>query len=340
MNAAEVNLPRLTIYVRSGRFEVCGSVMPTDSVVQGAKDPAAALSYFSSRCVLNVAVAATYTAEPIQPFLEFWLRELDFDGHVDFAPYNQVLQQLLDPGSLLNRNAGGVNLLLFRCEDWARFKPNGWDESAIRDGVETLAEALSAFAERSDVPTIVVAAPSSPRVSGDAVRAQLVAELEQRLQSRVLPWNSLHWLAAEELPCDVVERSYDEVGDHVGHMPFAPSSRPPCPRPLPAGCTRSRLRRTRSSHWIAIIRSGKASSAKMVHTASRASAGNEGAPRIHRRAASGRHAGLPGQQERRSRRARSLGSATDFPLPRAIISSPGGSVGSPSPGRWRNWRRN
>jgi hypothetical protein len=46
---------------------------------------------------LTVVVAATYTAEPIEGPLGFWLAELGFEGRVEFAPYNQVIQQLLDP---------------------------------------------------------------------------------------------------------------------------------------------------------------------------------------------------------------------------------------------------
>ena len=70
----------------------------------------------------TVAVASTFTAEPVEAAISFWLGELQLEGAVKFAPYNQVFQQLLDPGSLLSRNRHGINIILLRVEDWLRFE--------------------------------------------------------------------------------------------------------------------------------------------------------------------------------------------------------------------------
>ena len=72
-------------------------------------------------CAPTLAVAATFTAEPLQDALGFWMRELGQDAVIEFAPYNQVFQELLDPASLLSRNQSGVNIVLLRVEDWLRF---------------------------------------------------------------------------------------------------------------------------------------------------------------------------------------------------------------------------
>jgi hypothetical protein len=71
----------------------------------------------------RIVVAATFTAEPVQDILEFWMGELNLPAAVEFAPYDQVLQQLLDPLSLLARNRHGVNVALVRLEDWLRSRP-------------------------------------------------------------------------------------------------------------------------------------------------------------------------------------------------------------------------
>ena len=169
-----------------------------------------------------LVVAATYTAEPIEGALRFWLGELGLAGRVEFAPYNQILQQLLDPTSEMGRNSGGINLVLVRFEDWARFKPGGWDEAAIRDGADELGEALRGFAERSGTPTIIVAPPNSPRVTDHADRIALLAELEERLQADLLPFDSLHWLGRADLARYPVDpgQIHDEAGDRVGHIPY------------------------------------------------------------------------------------------------------------------------
>ncbi|MCA1601397.1 MAG: hypothetical protein LC776_07060, partial [Acidobacteria bacterium] len=50
----------------------------------------------------TIAITATFTAEPIEESLSFWMQELDISSEIEFAPYNQVFQQLLDPASLLS----------------------------------------------------------------------------------------------------------------------------------------------------------------------------------------------------------------------------------------------
>jgi FkbH-like protein/FkbM family methyltransferase len=65
-----------------------------------------------------VAIAATFTAEPIEDSLRFWGEQLGAPVMVKFAPYNQVFQELLSPGSLLRQNREGLNAILLRLEDW------------------------------------------------------------------------------------------------------------------------------------------------------------------------------------------------------------------------------
>src|ERR1700730_9738208 len=67
---------------------------------------------------IQLAVAATFTAEPVESSLRVLLEELELPCELSFAPYDQILQQLLTPGSLLLRNDAGFNVLLLRLEDW------------------------------------------------------------------------------------------------------------------------------------------------------------------------------------------------------------------------------
>jgi len=66
----------------------------------------------------TVAIAATFTAEPIEEFLSFWIKELNLLCKIEFAPYHQIFQQLLDPNSLFSTNQQGFNVILIRLEDW------------------------------------------------------------------------------------------------------------------------------------------------------------------------------------------------------------------------------
>src|SRR5262245_27181737 len=67
---------------------------------------------------MTLAVTATFTAEPLEDPLSFWMRQFDTLCEVVFAPYSQPFQQLLDPSSLLSKNRSGANVVLIRLEDW------------------------------------------------------------------------------------------------------------------------------------------------------------------------------------------------------------------------------
>jgi FkbH-like protein/FkbM family methyltransferase len=68
---------------------------------------------------LTFAIAANFTAEPVEDSLRFWANHFDKTLDVTFAPYNQVFQQLLDPASVLHKNRRGTNIILLSLEEWA-----------------------------------------------------------------------------------------------------------------------------------------------------------------------------------------------------------------------------
>ena len=69
---------------------------------------------------LRVNISSTFTAEPLHASLQWWLEHLGWTPEIQFAPYNQVFQQLLDPSSSFHQQREGVNVVLLRLEDWRR----------------------------------------------------------------------------------------------------------------------------------------------------------------------------------------------------------------------------
>ncbi|XWK89439.1 MAG: hypothetical protein U7127_05075 [Phormidium sp.] len=66
----------------------------------------------------KILITATYSRELIEESLSYWLQEMGLSYPIEFAPYNQVFQELLNPASLLATNQKGVNVVLVRFEDW------------------------------------------------------------------------------------------------------------------------------------------------------------------------------------------------------------------------------
>src|SRR5437588_4347847 len=104
----------------------------------------------------SLAVAATFTAEPMQPALEYLLQVAGLKLSVTFAPYNQVLPELISNSSTLATNRKGVNVILVRLEDVVRDVADPATALALIDSTaDEIQAALNAFVGRCKTPVIL-----------------------------------------------------------------------------------------------------------------------------------------------------------------------------------------
>jgi FkbH-like protein len=107
------------------------------------------------------AIAATFTADPLCPVVDFWGCELGSPFEVRFAPYNQLLQTILDPHSEFAENTHGLNVVLARLEDLGQFSGNGRSSfSRIEENVAQLVTELRSAAMRLHSPLLFCLCPS------------------------------------------------------------------------------------------------------------------------------------------------------------------------------------
>ena len=168
---------------------------------------------------MKITIAATFTAEPLLPSLQFVLETAGLPLGVRFAPYHQVFQELLTPTSLLATNVGGVNVLLLRIEDFLREAKNVEDARTILSRiVSELCVALTSYGSRTRIPTLIAALPPSGgctkalRRDIDAANAAVVAH------AAALP--GFIELSADEFDLASTQERYDELGDELAHIPF------------------------------------------------------------------------------------------------------------------------
>ncbi len=171
-----------------------------------------------------VAISATFTAEPLREPLVFWLNRLGFQYRLRFAPYNQVFQQLLDPASLLARNSSGINVVLVRFEDWARFRGDrGSQGETIEETCRQLAGCLDDAARKFAAPFLVFVCPSSPAFLADAGNVALHGKLMREFEETLSGLPSLQVITGEETQrLYPVEDVHDPHGDQLGHVPYTP----------------------------------------------------------------------------------------------------------------------
>lgn len=170
-----------------------------------------------------IAVASTFTAEPVEGPLAFWMKELGIAAEIEFAPYNQVMQQLLDPSSLLSRNAHGINILLVRLTDWTRYETAANAEAAqltIESRVRELTETVKKTAQRSGTDLLLCLCPESKFLQ-DPNSNQFLERMEQLLGAELDSMARVDWITPGQiLGLYPVDKYEDEYADKLGHIPY------------------------------------------------------------------------------------------------------------------------
>jgi amino acid adenylation domain-containing protein/FkbH-like protein len=176
----------------------------------------------------RMVVAATFTAEPLAEVLSFWFNTLNIASNVEFAPYNQLFQQLLDPGSLLATNRHGINVLLARWGDWRQLEEAAHVAALTPDLYATIeqngrqfVQTLKAAAAGSSARFLLCLCPEAP--SSDARYTSLCAELNSYAEAELEHSGNVWLLGNEQIQSRYpVADYYDRHSDELGHIPFTP----------------------------------------------------------------------------------------------------------------------
>jgi amino acid adenylation domain-containing protein len=173
----------------------------------------------------TIAIAATYTAEPIVEALNFWLRLLGLRARIEFAPFNQVFQQLLNPTSLLATNEHGANVVLLRMED---LLPKGGTISgavvSLLSAVQDFLAAVGAAAKRDAAPVFVLVAPPSKTVLANNELARSIERAEARLLAGAQEIPEVQIVGSKELLKLYPVADYDdEYGYKISQIPYKPA---------------------------------------------------------------------------------------------------------------------
>ncbi len=176
-------------------------------------------------------IAATFTAEPIKESLTFWMNELDISFQIDFAPYNQVFQQLLNPTSLLSRNQRGINVVLIRFEDWINSSIDQRDEKELHVNVRQqlkrniydLVQALQSTTYYSSSPYIVGICPASYQFTNDVQIMTIFKDMEAQLSADLKELTGVQLInCTPVIAAYPVLDYYDSRTDKLWHVPFTP----------------------------------------------------------------------------------------------------------------------
>ncbi|OQW92966.1 MAG: hypothetical protein BWK79_13620 [Beggiatoa sp. IS2] len=166
---------------------------------------------------LTIVISATFTAEPLEASLAFWLATLEIPATIEFAPYHQVIQQLLDSNSLFFKNQAGLNVILMRMMDWLNatqpFSTEFVDLNEINKSAQQFIEAIKIATTHSKVPYLICWCPAIHELF--SVQTAIIAEL------RDLP--NIYCLTTTELNEYYPVSNYSDIhSETLGHIPYTP----------------------------------------------------------------------------------------------------------------------
>lgn len=167
----------------------------------------------------NVAIAATFTAEGLEAPLAFMLEAAGLAPQLAFAPYHQVFQELLTPGSVLSRNDRDVGVVLLRLEDFIRDAEPGVDRAAtvVRVASE-LADAFRQQRQRVSQPLLVFLLPASPSLEPSLAAA--VDEQTVKLAASIEALPNVAAFGSDAIDALCPTTRHDPVADRLAHIPY------------------------------------------------------------------------------------------------------------------------
>jgi len=176
-----------------------------------------------------ITLTATFTADPVEEPLNFWMNELEIPCVIKFSPYSQVFQQLLDPASTLSTNHSGLNVVLIRLEDWwhgAGNLPSGQESrEKVQERVERhardLFDAMKFASGNSRVPYLLCFCPASRQIQTDETLAGFFSLLESQIAERLKDASGTYVVTSTEC-ADLypVAEFEDRRANEASHVPY------------------------------------------------------------------------------------------------------------------------
>lgn len=176
----------------------------------------------------RIGIATTFTSEPlVEQFPAVGELLADTRYEIQQAPYGQLMQELVNPVSMLHATDLDCKLVFIRLADWLREKRHGsperTGEAAFLEQMcgETI-EAFRAFAERNSTPTIVLLCPSEDEIDE---LAQLYARLERNLHDEISVLTGIDVVLVEEAYHEtygIADKTgiFDSLRNEIAHVPY------------------------------------------------------------------------------------------------------------------------
>ena len=167
-----------------------------------------------------INITGTFTTEPLEKGLNFWLNKISYPATVDFVGFNQVFQQMLDPASKFNSGANQINVVLLRIED---LFPNNEVklENATRISKELKESIKSHVQNNPSGKLIVLFCPPSDHWANDNDFTRIEDQIETEVFNISQSKNNIIVVKKNEFLLDYnLTDYYEPLGEKQGNIPY------------------------------------------------------------------------------------------------------------------------
>ncbi len=169
----------------------------------------------------RIAVSASFTAEPLLRPLMFWSGQLNREFDVRFAPYNQILQTLLDRGGEFASNTHGVNVALVRVEDLGHLPDGGFDLERIEANVRQLLDAVRSAPEQGGTPLVFILCPASDAFLEEPLRRAFSDRMDKLISQSLQEATGVQCIDHHQIQALYpVDRRTAGEGERLGRIPY------------------------------------------------------------------------------------------------------------------------
>ncbi len=169
---------------------------------------------------LSINITGSFTTEPLKKGLNFWLKKMNLPAITTFVGFNQIFQQLLDPGSKFNSDTNQLNIVLIRIEDLFpddHVKPENAN-TISREFIETI---KSHSQNNPSNKLIIVFCPPSERWIYDEEAGQTFIQIETEIISLSQIINNIIIVHTNNFLTNYkLTDYYEPLGEEQGNIPF------------------------------------------------------------------------------------------------------------------------
>ncbi|WP_379129612.1 condensation domain-containing protein [Paenibacillus sp. sgz500958] len=176
-----------------------------------------------SRKKILMTVVSSFESEPVAEAIEFWLDKLSIHAKLQFAPYSQVFQQLIDDTGLLCKNRDGIGMILLRLEDWIQGMEHHSTqaEAVLTENANRFIQCAKGFVNKHQSQIVVCLCPASDKIKQDNRLLQLVQRLEDKINLECAKNQNIAVIQGEDIARKYQMTDFnDGLGDEEGHVPY------------------------------------------------------------------------------------------------------------------------